>query len=86
MTDLAERLRTVGARRVNVSAVLQHVHLIPKLRKFLEARGFETSSGMARPPYMLEGQVLGCDYYAVRDDSDALSTSRAGGSTASGWP
>ena len=72
MTDLAERLRTVGARRVNVSAVLQHVHLIPKLRKFLEAQGFQTSSGMARPPYMLEGQVLGCDYYAVRDDSDAF--------------
>ncbi|MGC9105225.1 MAG: diphthamide biosynthesis enzyme Dph2 [Thermoprotei archaeon] len=71
LLELARELTAIGAKRVNVSAVLQHVHLVPKVKEFLRAKGFEAFSGFARPPFMLEGQVLGCDYYAVRDDAEA---------------
>ncbi len=71
LQELADELVAVGAKTVNVSAVLQHVRLVPKVRDFLNSKGFKAVSGPARPPFMLEGQVLGCDYYAVRGGADA---------------
>ncbi len=70
LEELEQKLEDLGAKKINVSATLQHIKLLPKVRDFL-SKHFKVNVGFARPPFMLEGQVLGCDLYAVRDDSDA---------------
>lgn len=77
LEELERGLEMLGAKTVNVSATLQHIKLIPKVKEYL-ARRFKVNTGMARPPFMLEGQVLGCDLYAVRDDSDVYVTISGG--------
>jgi len=51
-------------KKVGITATLQHVKLIPRLKSKIEEAGIEVEVGKASSPFMHEGQVLGCDYKA----------------------
>ena len=62
LLEAAEALRRRGAKRLALAASVQHAHLLPEAAEALASRGFEAVVPRGRPPYFLDGQVLGCDY------------------------
>ncbi len=53
-------------KTVGLATTVQHLHTLPDIAKFLEARGF-TVLFPGRGPWAHEnGQVLGCDYFGLR--------------------
>ncbi len=53
-------------KTVGLATTVQHLHTLPDVAKFLEARGF-TVLLPGRGPWAHEnGQVLGCDYFSLR--------------------
>lgn len=65
--------RSYGARRIGLVAVVQHVDKLRDVKKFLEARGLEPIVPRGVPPYLLDGQIIGCEYgAAARLEVDAF--------------
>ncbi len=53
-------------RRVGLITTVQHVHILEKVKNFLEARGFEVQVGEARGRARYPGQVLGCSFACAK--------------------
>ena len=66
LEEAARTLNDLGARRVALVATAQHLHELEGLAGFLAARGFDPVVPRGRPPYLLDGQVIGCDYRVAR--------------------
>ncbi|MEB2836543.1 MAG: diphthamide biosynthesis enzyme Dph2 [Desulfurococcales archaeon] len=66
LEDTARTLKDLGARRVALVATAQHLHELGAIAGFLAARGFKAVVPRGRPPYLLDGQVIGCDYRVAR--------------------
>ncbi|MEM1927277.1 MAG: diphthamide biosynthesis enzyme Dph2 [Acidilobaceae archaeon] len=70
--EALEILRSYNAKRVGLVAPLQHVSRLSKLALQIERRGLEPSIPKGLPPYLLDGQVIGCEYrVATSIDVDA---------------
>ena len=66
----AELLATRGVRRVSVLTTAQHVNVYDQVVRALSSRGLTVVRAGSRPPYLYEGQVLGCDYRVVPRGAD----------------
>jgi len=62
----AEILKGRGVKRVGVATTAQHVHRVGELVSMLREEGLEVERPRSLPPFLGEGQVLGCDYRLVR--------------------
>ncbi len=60
--NLSDILRELGAKKVGLLAVIQHVKELERLANYLKDNGFKVFIPPGAPPFFLEGQVLGCDY------------------------
>lgn len=72
---LEKHLRMIGARRVGLAASIQHVRFLPTLASMLSERGIYAVIGEPAHSVMEKGQVLGCEYSAIRSiarDVDAF--------------
>ncbi|MGC9210304.1 MAG: diphthamide biosynthesis enzyme Dph2 [Acidilobus sp.] len=61
----AELIASRGLRKVSVLTTAQHVNQYERVVNLLKAHGVEVIRAGRYPPYLLEGQVLGCDYRVV---------------------
>lgn len=64
--EAVETLRGYGVRRVGIATTAQHVHKVRELVEILEKEGMEVEKPRGLPPFLSEGQVLGCDYRIPR--------------------
>ena len=66
-------LRSRGASRVAVVSSVQYHKLLPRVASLLAGHGLEAVVPRGRPPFFLDGQVLGCDYsVALSSRADAF--------------
>ncbi|BCU69475.1 diphthamide biosynthesis enzyme Dph2 [Stygiolobus caldivivus] len=64
--DLVSILRDkYGARKLSLTATIQHVQLIKVLKSKLNE--FQVLVGKPSSPFMYDGQVLGCDYKSAQN-------------------
>ncbi len=71
---ITERLLDDGYRRVGLVSTIQHTHILPMIKGYIEARNIEAVVGRPGIPGMEEGQILGCELSAalkIRDVVDA---------------
>lgn len=64
---IVEKIKRINERKVALISVAQYCHKLPDLKKMLENEGFfvELKKGGSRVELL--GQILGCDYSALRD-------------------
>ncbi len=65
LSQAAELLTSRGVRRVAVLTTAQHVNHYKYVVESLEAQGLLIERAGSHLPYLVEGQVLGCDYRVV---------------------
>jgi len=53
-------------KRVGLITTVQHVHLLPEVKEFLEAQGYEVHIGEPRGRVRYPGQVLGCSFACAK--------------------
>lgn len=53
-------------KKIGLITTIQHLHLLKKVKEFLEYRDFEVFIGKPLKRAMYEGQVLGCDFSSAR--------------------
>jgi 2-(3-amino-3-carboxypropyl)histidine synthase len=63
--DAARILENHSAKRVRVTATIQHANQVPTITDMLASLGFEVEKPKGYGIYLLPGQVLGCDYRTV---------------------
>ena len=52
--------------RIGLATVVQHLHTLPEMTRFLESKGFKVQHP-GRGPWAHEtGQLLGCDYFGLK--------------------
>ncbi|MGC9071614.1 MAG: diphthamide biosynthesis enzyme Dph2 [Acidilobus sp.] len=61
----AEAITSRGLRKVSVLTTAQHVNQYERVVRQLKSYGINVEKAAGHPPYLLEGQVLGCDYRVV---------------------
>lgn len=66
--DLKSIFHKYNAKKVSLTATVQHVHLLKDLKAKLKE--FEVIIGKPSSPFMYDGQILGCDYKAGEVDAD----------------
>ncbi len=66
LEEAVRTLNDIGARRVALVATAQHLHELESLARFMAARGLDPIVPRGRPPHLLDGQVIGCDYRVAR--------------------
>ena len=69
LATVVERLE--GCRRIGLATIVQHLDALEVLRKFLLESGFEVFIGRGRRT-LYPGQVIGCDYGALRSVDDKV--------------
>jgi len=70
LDDLIEILKNrYDAKKVSLTSTLQHVKLLPEIKKSLENH-FEVIIGKPSSKFMFDGQVLGCDYKPAEVPAD----------------
>jgi len=69
LDSVLERLE--GCRRVGLATIVQHLDALRLLRGFLQDAGFEVFIGRGRRT-LYPGQVIGCDYGALRSIDDKV--------------
>lgn len=71
----------LGVQRVSATSTIQHVNILDIIKEYLEALGYEVL--IPSPAYneMVKGQILGCEYSAIRrvDEKVDLHILVAGG-------
>ena len=60
--NVIDKLNRLELKRIGLVASLQHVKELNRLASYLRHEGFTTLIPPAAPPFLLRGQVLGCDY------------------------
>ncbi len=60
--------KELEGKRIVLAASVQHLHLLPKIKKYLERKGFKVFTFESKG--LEEGQVLGCDYRNLRRGFD----------------
>ncbi|MEM4929124.1 MAG: diphthamide biosynthesis enzyme Dph2 [Acidilobaceae archaeon] len=58
-------VKSYEAKKIGLVAVLQHINKLRDVEKFFKARGLEPIVPQGVPPYLLDGQIIGCEYGAV---------------------
>ncbi len=59
-------LPLLQGKNIGLATVVQHLHTLPEITRFLEEKGFKVHLP-GRGPWAHEtGQVLGCDYFGLR--------------------
>ncbi|TRM99906.1 diphthamide biosynthesis enzyme Dph2, partial [Sulfolobus sp. F1] len=70
LDDLIQILKNkYDAKKVSLTSTLQHVKLLPEIKKGLEDH-FEVIIGKPSSKFMFDGQVLGCDYKPAEVPAD----------------
>ncbi len=59
-------------KRIGLITTVQHVHLLPEVKEFLEARGYEVHIGSAGGRVHYPGQVLGCSFACAKSISSEV--------------
>ena len=62
-------------RRIGLATFSQHLHQLPKVKEWMEAKGFTVFVGRGNN-LMLEGQIFGCDFstaFPVHQEVDAFA-------------
>ena len=73
--ELIMMLEKLNARNIGLFASLQYIKLIPIIKQYLQKKGFNVlTSRSRRTRYLLEGQILGCDYTALDYISNDVDT------------
>ena len=63
---LEKSLPLLQGKNIGLATVVQHLHTLPEMTRFLEEKGFKVQLP-ARGPWSHEtGQVLGCDYFGLK--------------------
>jgi len=63
---LEKSLPLLQGRNIGLATVVQHLHTLPEMTRFLEEKGFKVQFP-GRGPWAHEtGQVLGCDYFGLK--------------------
>jgi len=57
-------------KHLGLVTTVQHIHLLPRVAKFLSSLGIKPLIGKPGPRAKYEGQVLGCDWGSARSISD----------------
>ncbi len=61
-------------QKIGLATTVQHLHTLPEVQKFLEAKGFAVEIP-GRGPWAHEtGQVLGCDYFGIKRIQPAVDS------------
>ncbi|WP_338600078.1 diphthamide biosynthesis enzyme Dph2 [Sulfolobus tengchongensis] len=68
--QLEKDLGKYDGMKISLTATLQHVRLLSKVRNFLESKGYEVIIGKPSSKFMFDGQILGCDYKAAEVNAD----------------
>lgn len=63
--ELASYLKNINVKKVGLCAVLQHLKMIHKVKKFLEENGIKVFIGKHGPYTKYNGQIVGCDYVSA---------------------
>ena len=53
-------------KRIGLATAIQHLHRLPEVSSFLEAKGLRIQTPVRGPWAHENGQVLGCDYFGLR--------------------
>lgn len=67
LQKVAESIKNVPERDVALIATLQYCHKLPELRDLLESSGFRVELKKGSERVKFPGQVLGCNYSALRN-------------------
>jgi 2-(3-amino-3-carboxypropyl)histidine synthase len=70
---LFEKHLDLLCKKVGLFTTVQHVHLLGKVKAFLEGKGFEVAIGSPGGRACHPGQVLGCSFRAVTTLSDRVA-------------
>ncbi len=63
---LEKSLQLLQGKNIGLATVVQHLHTLPEMTRFLEDKGFKVLLP-GRGPWSHEtGQVLGCDYFGLK--------------------
>lgn len=57
-------------KKIGLTATVQHVHQLQEIAKYLEMHEFKTFIGNSTEKTPYKGQVLGCDYTSVKNNSE----------------
>lgn len=66
------------AKSIGLTATIQHAKLLPKISQKLKGE-FEVKIGRPSSSFMLDGQILGCDYKAATDVDADIYVNVSGG-------
>lgn len=64
---VVEKLKEIKERKIALTSTAQYCHRLPELKKMLEEIGFSVELRKGGPRLEMPGQVLGCDYSALKD-------------------
>ncbi|MDK2795508.1 MAG: 2-(3-amino-3-carboxypropyl)histidine synthase [Archaeoglobaceae archaeon] len=67
LQKVAESINNVPEREIALIATLQYCHNLPELKGLLESSGFRVELKKGSERVKFPGQVLGCNYSALRD-------------------
>ncbi len=68
--DLVQELKSQNIEIISVLTTVQHIHQFPEIKAYFEKHGFEVR--VKKGPFCSsEGQVLGCDAYAIDKEAQA---------------
>lgn len=56
-------------KKIGLTATIQHVHQLQKIAQYLEKKGFKTYIGNSTEKTPYKGQILGCNYSTVKNNS-----------------
>ncbi|MEM0022088.1 MAG: diphthamide biosynthesis enzyme Dph2 [Archaeoglobaceae archaeon] len=70
---VAERLKEIKEQKIALISTAQYCHKLPELKKSLERRGFFVELKKGNSRVEMPGQVLGCNYTALKNtEADAV--------------
>ncbi|MEM3225897.1 MAG: diphthamide biosynthesis enzyme Dph2 [Saccharolobus sp.] len=70
LEHLVMTLNKYDKNNISLTATLQHVKLLSKVKIFLENQGYNVKIGKPSNKFMFDGQILGCDYKAADVQAD----------------
>nr|WP_272584831.1 diphthamide biosynthesis enzyme Dph2 [Sulfolobus islandicus] len=70
LQSLENDISKYNGRKISLTATLQHVRLVSKIKSFLEDKGYDVVIGKPSNRFMFDGQILGCDYKAAEVEAD----------------
>ena len=66
MQVVEDALNLLQGKTLGLATTIQHLHRLPEIVSFLEAKGFKVQTPVRGPWAHEKGQVLGCDYFGLR--------------------